>query len=301
MYINELSTILNQHFNFHKARSDCLAQLIRAMLAVKTVNFTHLATAFMTQALPGSCYKRIQRFFRHFHFDTLAVASLILSLFHLKEKKLVLILDRTNWKLGIANINILMLSVAYKGISLPLVWSCFSKRGNSNTLERIELLERILALIGPQNIECVLGDREFIGEEWIRWLMEQNIDFLLRVRNNSMMEGSIPVHIFFRHLSYKRKVKNGKTVLWGIPLYLSARWSHKKDELVTLISNRKFQDPFDSYRTRWEIETFFGCMKTRGFCFEQTHLTDPKRIERLLCVMAIAFSDMVLMSFEEFY
>jgi len=198
-------------------------------------------------------------------------------------------LDRTNWRLGTANINILMLCVAYKGISLPLVWSCFSKRGNSNTAERTALIKRILILIGPQNIECLLGDREFIGEAWIRWLMQENINFLLRIRNNSMMEGSIPVQTFFRNLSHKRKVKNGETVLWGVPLYLSTRWSYKKDELVTLISNRKFKDPFATYRKRWEIETFFGCLKKRGFCFEDTHLTDPKRIERLLCVMAIAF------------
>ncbi len=59
MLINELSKILNQYFNFHKSRSDCLAQLIRAMITVKTVNFTHLATSFMTQALPESCYKRV--------------------------------------------------------------------------------------------------------------------------------------------------------------------------------------------------------------------------------------------------
>lgn len=58
MHINELSKILNQYFNFHKARSDCLAQLVIAMIAVKTVNFTHLATAFITKSFPESCYFR---------------------------------------------------------------------------------------------------------------------------------------------------------------------------------------------------------------------------------------------------
>jgi hypothetical protein len=65
MHINELPKILNQYFNFNKARSDCFAQLVIAMVTVKTVNFTHLATSFMTQALAESCYKRIQRFFRY--------------------------------------------------------------------------------------------------------------------------------------------------------------------------------------------------------------------------------------------
>jgi len=53
------------------------------------------------------------------------------------------------------------------------------------------------------------------------------------------MEGIVPVNIFFKKLSHKKKVKNGKTMLWGVPVYLSTRWSYKKDELVTLISNNK--------------------------------------------------------------
>ena len=200
MHINELSKILNQYFNFHKARSDCLAQLIRAMITVKTVNFSHLATSFMTQALPESCYKCIQRFFRFLKFDPFTVASMVIVLFGLKNKKLSLALDRTNWKFGKIDINILMLTVAHRGIGLPLMWSCLKKRGNSNTSERIDLIKRILLLIGAENITSLLGDREFVGAEWIKWLNEQNISFLFRVRNNSLLEGIFPVNAFFKRL-----------------------------------------------------------------------------------------------------
>ena len=289
MHINELSKILNQYFNFHKSRSDCFAQLVIAMITVKTVNFTHLATAFMTESFPESCYKRIQRFFRFLKFDPYVVASMVIMLFGLKNKKLSLALDRTNWKFGKLDINILMLTVAYRGIALPLMWSCLKKRGNSNTLERIDLIKRILLLIGPENIACLLGDREFIGMEWIKWLDEQSIPFLFRIRNNSLLEGVLPVSDFFKRLPPHKKVKNGKTTLWGRPVYLSVRWSYKKDELVTIISNRKFQSPFELYRKRWEIETLFGCLKKRGFCFEDTHLIHIARIETLICVLTIAF------------
>ena len=289
MHINELSKILNQYFNFHKARSDCFAQLVIAMITVKTVNFTQLATAFMTESFPESCYKRIQRFFRFLKFDPYVVASMVITLFGLKNKKLSLALDRTNWKFGKLDINILMLTVAYRGIALPLMWSCLKKRGNSNTLERIGLIKQILFLIDPENIACLLGDREFIGMEWIKWLDEQGIPFLFRIRNNSLLEGVLPVNAFFRRLSPHKKVKNGKTTLWGRSVYLSTRWSYKKDELVTIISNRKLQSPFKLYRKRWEIETLFGCLKKRGFCFEDTHLIHIARIETLICVLTIAF------------
>ena len=120
MHISELSKILNDYFKFHKPRADCLAQLIRAMHLVKTVNFAHLSLGFMTQAKPESSYKRIQRFFRFFSFDRTAVTSMVLSLFQLKNKQLILMIDRTNWKFGALDINILLLAVAYKGISILL-------------------------------------------------------------------------------------------------------------------------------------------------------------------------------------
>ena len=81
MHVNDLSKILNHYFNFHKARSDCFAQLVIAMITVKTVNFTHLSTAFITESFPQSCYKRIQRFFRFLKFDLFAVASMVIILF----------------------------------------------------------------------------------------------------------------------------------------------------------------------------------------------------------------------------
>lgn len=289
MHINELSKILNQYFNFHKARSDCLAQLVIAMIAVKTVNFTHIATAFFTKSLPDSCYKRIQRFFRFLKFDPFAVAQMVITLFDLKDKKLTLALDRTNWKFGRVDVNILMLTVAYKGIALPLMWSCLKKRGNSNTSERIDLIKRILLLIGSKNIECLLGDREFMGAEWIQWLDDQGISFLFRIRNNSLLEGIFPVKAFFKRLPSGKKVKNGEIGMWGKNVYLSTRWSYKKDELVTVISNRKFKNPFKLYRKRWEIETLFGCLKKRGFCFEDTHLIHLARIEKLVFVLTVAF------------
>ena len=289
MHINELSKILNQHFNFHKARSDCLAQLVVAMITVKTVNFAHIATAFITKAFPESCYKRIQRFFRFLKFDPLSVASMVLTLFDLKDKKLNLAIDRTNWKFGKIDINILMLTVVYKGIALPLMWSCLKKRGNSNTLERINLIKRILQLIGSKNIECLFGDREFVGADWIQWLDDQGISFLFRIRNNSLLEGAVAIKDFFRRLPPSKKVKNGETTLWEKNVYLSTRWSYNKGELVTLISNRKFRNPFQLYRRRWEIETFFGCLKKRGFCFEDTHLTHLPRIETLVFVLTVAF------------
>jgi IS4 transposase len=58
---------------------------------------------------------------------------------------------------------------------------------------------------------------------------------------------------------------------------------------MIVVSNFKFEDPLGMYRRRWEIETMFGCLKTRGFRMEDTHITDPDKIEKVVFVLAIAF------------
>lgn len=38
------------------------------------------------------------------------------------------------------------------------------------------------------------------------------------------------------------------------------------------------------------METLFGCRKRRGFNFEDTHLTDPQRLSKLMGLLALAFA-----------
>ena len=77
--------------------------------------------------------------------------------------------------------------------------------------------------------------------------------------------------------------------LWGCNLYLSIERRRGAKEPIIIVSNIALQNPFLLYRRRWEIETLFGCLKSRGFNIEDTHITVPDKIEKLLFVLAIAF------------
>jgi len=48
------------------------------------------------------------------------------------------------------------------------------------------------------------------------------------------------------------------------------------------------KDVFGIYRQRWEIETLFSCLKTRGLNFEDTHVTKHDRLSRIFGVLSIA-------------
>jgi len=121
LHINELSTILNFDLKWHKARADFLAQMIYAMIIVKSVNLYQLALSFSSTAAPSSCYRRIQRFLSTFTFDQCLIIKIVDALFPL-PRKMTLIMDRTNWNFGKANINLLVVSIGCKGIGIPIFW-----------------------------------------------------------------------------------------------------------------------------------------------------------------------------------
>jgi hypothetical protein len=62
-----------------------------------------------------------------------------------------------------------------------------------------------------------------------------------------------------------------------------------KGEYVIVVAERETPDALADYAKRWEIETLFGRLKTRGFCLEATHVTDPERLKKLLALVALAF------------
>ena len=78
------------------------------------------------------------------------------------KDRLVLSMDRTNWKFGDFNINILMLGITYKGIAFHLIFKLLPKRCNSNWEERKEIMDHFVRLFGSDCIDCLVSDREFI-------------------------------------------------------------------------------------------------------------------------------------------
>ena len=58
---------------------------------------------------------------------------------------------------------------------------------------------------------------------------------------------------------------------------------------LILVTDSKPESAMDSYKLRWEIETLFACLKSRGFDFEATHITNLERINKLIAVLAITF------------
>ena len=107
---SELTSVLNTHFRgkVNLARVKLISHIIIALCKVQTVTFEKLSNAFDSKTSSESSLRRIQRFIASYSLDSDLVARLVFNLLP-KQDKLILSIDRTNWKFGQANINIFML------------------------------------------------------------------------------------------------------------------------------------------------------------------------------------------------
>ncbi|MFV0821270.1 IS4 family transposase [Legionella micdadei] len=241
-----------------------------------------------------SRYKRIYRFFSGFSFDFTQIARWLFHLFFTPEDRLYLSIDRTNWYFGKAKINIFMLSICYEGIAIPIFWKLLRKAGNTTGKEQIELISRFIKTFGNDSIQGILADREFPNKTLIAWLLDENIPFYMRIKGN--MDVCIGRKKFktsaqlFNHLApYQQQIFDIRVHLFGQPLYLAGS-KNSRDELMIIITNRNPKNAIACYLRRWEIECLFQALKGRGFRFEDTHVTQIKRIEKIIAFLAVGFA-----------
>ena len=146
--INELTTLLTQHFQWNKARMDCLIRRVIALFLqgddqpeqisasvskYSPIRFPLSTVATIYQWCPqrwlwgcGTIYNVLGWIFRN-----------------------------RLW----ADTGTYPLAVEYKGIAIPIYWLLLNKKGNSNTRERIALLKRFIKHVGKTRIIRLLADR----------------------------------------------------------------------------------------------------------------------------------------------
>jgi len=276
---SELNTVLHSHFQgkINLARIKLISHFIIALCKVQTVSFEKLANAFDTTANSPSSLRRIQRFIANYTLDADLIAKLIFSLLP-KQQKLILSIDRTNWKFGQTDINIFMLGVVYKGVAFPLLFTILTKTGNSNTQERIDLVDRFINLFGQEVIGSLVADREFIGACWLEFLNRKGIKYYIRIRNNFKVElphknKTIKAWHLFNSCKTNAFMSYPKIVrIHGQLCYLSGcKLSQKKgkQDFLIIVSFNKPEKGIECYKQRWQIEMCFKAMKSSGFDMEK--------------------------------
>jgi Transposase DDE domain len=288
-----LQHALKSHFALDPRRTDFIAAFILALIKVRTVNLTQIGTALNGLVQPASNAKRSKRFLEY-DFAQEQIAKFILSF--INSQKLVLTMDRTNWKFGKISINFLVIAIAFGGIAIPVAWKNLGKEGNSNQTERKTILEKLLKIIPASRILALTADREFIGCDWFQALFEQEVNPVIRLKLDTTIQHrgiKAPADAWFSQLKPGEILELTKARVMGVRVFVLATRT-PEGEFLILATRKRPSQALAIYAQRWEIETLFGAFKTRGFNLEDTHVTSLERSERLFALLVVALVWVVL-------
>ena len=310
-YVESMTSVLSDHLGWHRARLKFMARFTTALLKLATTNLRELAVALKAGVKEESNYRRIRRFLSDYEVDFKALGRLLMRLLP-QTPPYKVVIDRTEWHFGRTPVNVLMVGIAHKGVAFPISWTVLPKEGSSSAEEQCKALERFFAVVDPSDIEVVLADREFISAEWLRWLQAREVPFVVRLRSDrriglasqdSLRGGpALPVRMFARPLQVGQgRVLGGTHYLHGtggeyvkakvVMRRIAPSASETGDAFLVLATWAVDPERATTfYKERWGIETMFAALKSRGYRLEETHLTAPGRVERLMGLLALAFA-----------
>jgi precorrin-6B methylase 2 len=269
-----------------------IAKFVVALLKTRTSNLVKIANAVETEAESNSVYRQFQRFLKNEN-----EVSINYLKFLKIEGKLKVLIDRTEWKFGETWINILTLSVAYKQAAIPICWEVVNRKGNATALEHTAIIKKLVEALGVDRIERVYGDREFGSAELFAYLIGEGIDFHIRLKT-SHLSGKKSFRQIWENAAERVKLRGKvKIAVFGLEVYVSCVKYQKdgKTEYLIVASKAHNKYAIEEYKVRWQIETMFGCLKSRGFNFEETHLRQPEKISKLLMLLGLGLCLAMLM------
>jgi hypothetical protein len=296
-YHRKLSTLVRQALGLHLSRADCFAACALAAVEDRTVKLSSLAARLPGSALLESKYRRVQDFFCEFTPDYNTLAQFLVGMLDevLGDKPLILAMDRTNWEARKNDVNLLVMSVCLGDTAQPLLWSDLRRKGNSDTRQRRRLMRRFLKAFGHGRIGAVVGDREFVGEDWFAWLLEEEIPFVMRLRENfkTRLEHGTRVEDAKQHFNGLRPgecLDLGCCEICGVHMGVCGLRLKDGELLILGYWGMDADGARDVFMKRWNIETGFQKLKSHGFDMEASRLRGGGKMERLMAVLAVGFA-----------
>jgi len=316
---------------FQIRRLDVFCAIVFCIIQKQTVNINKLKNAFgraynIKDVNVESVYRRLTRFFNMSTPKTfcICISYLIINLLIASgQTSIYWAIDRTNWQIGDknkVNCNLLTLGlVLNNGCFIPIIGVHLDKKGNSNMLERIDLINDLVKLFLPHIPKpindvkhIILGDREFVGKQWLLHLVNNGFSFVMRLRKDDYLQAlakqknttiyklkrKIKSKVVKNGFFYAQAVFNDKTTYF-LALPNSSNQAQKKDKIVYFLSDLSdIKQISDAYYKRWQIEVYFKHCKTNGFNLEDLNLKKEGKI--LLMTVIVGFT-YVLAIFQGMY
>ena len=174
--------------NYSRTTLHNLLVLSFCVFQVGSVNLnklkSHVGRVLEKDIASDSGYKRLIRIFnKHSHSRLwLDILCYVFSLLRLNSE--YLILDGTSWKFQGSKHHYMTLGVLYQKVLIPIYWIDLKKLGISNQKERKKMFSRVFKHFNLSG-KILLADREYIGEKWFKYLVDNDLDFVIRLRDKN--------------------------------------------------------------------------------------------------------------------
>ncbi len=249
------------------------------------------------KTLPDSHYKRLIRFFRMEKPDELVRCILKFIYRLLSDRVKYLVLDGTQWERGSKKVHLLMLCVVYGNIAIPIYWHQLDKKGHSSEADREKLITEARGYFNLKG-KILLADREFVGQQWLNFLVDSGIDFVIRMSETCykipISEATGAAYSKLQKQAYKRKRgvfkqfhMNGNT--FSVVILKNPKEDLKEPLLYFISTLTDKVRIAETYRIRWKIETCFKHLKSNGFNLEQLNFKDNDKILLLVAIVVMAY------------
>lgn len=290
-HVDTFATYLKERLAHY--RSDTLrrvAEVLFGIIQSESTLHRKIALHVDREASQASITRMVARTFHETQLTPQDVCDVLLPL--LPAGKLTFVLDRTNWKRGATDLNLLVLGVALGGVVLPLNWKVLPHGGSSEMRARMFLVGQLLKRLPARRWAVLIADREFVGQEWFTFLQDRKIRRCIRIRENTVLDDQ-PARDHFRTLK-PGEVRGVFERVWvyGSWMQVVATLA-PQGERVLVASDLALWDTLTTYRLRWGIECTFSALKTRGLNLEQTHMTQQGRLSCLFGLLSLALAWMV--------
>lgn len=249
---------------------------------------------------PDSHYKRLIRFFQDWGENQGLLHDLMRhNLRFLRGLGFkTLVMDGTSWTIGEAKVHYMVLSVLIGPVAVPIYWVQLEKIGASSQEERKAMFEAALSLFDLRGM-TLLADREYIGKEWFKFLKENKIHFVIRLRLGDYFDdvNAAKGKDYGRmqdKCALKNKLVKKQIVLGGEPYTIVMLPNPKSgaDEpvMIFLTTLPNAARAAQLYAKRWKIECLFRHLKTNGYNLEDLNLKNPNKNLLMMAIATTAYT-----------
>jgi hypothetical protein len=253
---------LSCHLPLPTKRSDMREQWLRRLLKNPLIESEELLAPFMEHAL-----------------EQVAAAG----------QTILLSMDQTHVDKHFA---ILMLSIRCGDRALPVAWKIETGQANLGFNKQKSLLEQIRAKLPENASVMLLADRFYPSAALFKWLKGAGWQYRVRLKGNLSVrvdDSSVLTTADLAQGTHERYETNAALFSTALPIAIGVLHepNHPEPWIIAMDCLPTRAAVLD-YGKRWAIEPMFSDFKSRGFDLQKTQLKDPKRLDCLLLIMALA-------------